>query len=126
MADNFHFLPDDHAQESDTDAGERLATQEQWAAMSFAPVLLDVSKVGPDWDQARGAIARTTVALLRFDDQALTRHFLAEPEPLRRAIQVHAGLEQEIDYLKTHIEALQMAATRVLCAASRCAEQSPS
>lgn len=125
MTDSFYFLPDDPESESDDDSAERLATPQQWAAMSFAPVLLDVSKFGPGWDQARGAIARTAIALLRFDDQALTRHFLAEPEPLRRALQLHAGLTQEIDYLKTHIEALEMATNRVLCAASRCAEQSP-
>lgn len=100
------------------------ATAEQWAAMTFAPVLIDPDKFGPSWEQARGASARTAIALLRFDDQELTRRFMEQPEPLQEALEVHAGLEREIDYLKTHVEALEMTATRMLCVASRCAEQS--
>lgn len=124
MADDCYFLPEDApiGPEAGT-AADALATPQQWASMTFAPIELDEQKFGPAWDQTRGAIARTAIALLRFDDQALTRHFLSEPEPLRRALDVHAGLQQEIEYLKTHIEALETAATRVLCAASRYAEQ---
>jgi hypothetical protein len=122
MTDSFYFLPDDpSAQPAGT--VEELASARQWASMTFAPVSLDANKFGPAWDQTRGAIARTAIALLRFDDQGLTEHFLAGPEPLRRALEVHAGLQQEIGYLKTHIEALEMAATRMLCVASRCAEE---
>jgi hypothetical protein len=126
MADDCYFLPE-HAplEPGATTAQDTLANAEQWAAMTFAPVIIDPDKFGPGWDQTRGAIARTVVALLRFDDRALTRHFQSEPEPLRRALDVHTGLQQEIEYLKTHIEALEMASTRVLCAASRCAEQQP-
>jgi hypothetical protein len=124
MADDCYFLPEDAPLEPETNAApDTLATAEQWAAMTFAPVMLDPNKFGPAWDQTRGAIARTAIALLRFDDRALTRHFQSEHEPLRRALDVHAGLQQEIEYLKTHIEALEMTATRVLCVASRCAEQ---
>lgn len=123
MTDNFYFLPDDPAAQPEGGAAEELATSQQWASMTFTAVLIDPNKFGPAWDQTRGAIARTAIALLRFDDQALTRHFLAEPEPLRRALDMHAGLQQEIDYLRTHIEALEMAATRMLCVASRCAEE---
>jgi hypothetical protein len=122
MADDSYFLPDDRSAES-SDSAEELATAQQWASMTFAPVLIDPQNFGPRWDQTRGAIARTAIALLRFDDQGLTQHFLAEAEPLRRALDAHAALEQEIDYLKTHIEALDMAATRLLCVASRCAEK---
>jgi hypothetical protein len=126
MADDCYFLPEDAPLESAANtAADALATPEQWAAMKFAPMLIDAKKFGPGWDQTRGAIARTAVALLRFDDQELTRHFQSEPEPLRRAMDVHTGLQQEIEYLKTHVEALEMAATRVLCVASRCAEQQP-
>jgi len=126
MADDCYFLPEDAPLESGSNtAQDALATGEQWAAMTFAPVVIDPNKFGPGWDQTRGAIARTVVALLRLDDQALTRHFLSEREPLRRAMDVHTGLQQEIEYLKAHIEALEMASTRVLCAASRCAEQQP-
>lgn len=126
MADDCYFLPE-HAppEPAANPAADALATPEQWAAMTFAPVHVDAKKFGPGWDQTRGAIARTAIALLQFDDQALTRHFQSEPEPLRRALDVHKGLQQEIEYLKTHIEALEMAATRVLCVASRCAEQQP-
>ena len=126
MADDCNFLPEHVPLEGGTNpAQDTLATPEQWAAMTFAPVMLDPNKFGPGWDQTRGAIARTAIALLRFDDQALTRHFQSQPEPLRRALDVHAGLQQEIEYLKTHIEALEMTATRLLCVASRCAEQQP-
>jgi hypothetical protein len=126
MADDCYFLPEDAPLERDTNAAhDTLATAEQWAAMTFAPVIIDPNKFGPGWDQTRGAVARTAIALLRFDDRALTRHFQSEPDPLRRALDVHAGLQQEIEYLKTHIEALEMASTRVLCVASRCAEQQP-
>ena len=126
MADDCNFLPEHVPLEREPNpAQDTLATPEQWAAMTFAPVMLDPNKFGPGWDQTRGAIARTAIALLRFDDQALTRHFQSEPEPLRRALDVHAGLQQEIEYLKTHVEALEMTATRLLCVASRCAEQQP-
>lgn len=104
-------------------AADALATPQQWASMTFAPIVIDENKFGPGWDQTRGAIARAAIGLLRFDDQSLTRHFRSGPEPLRRALDEYAGLQQEIAYLKTHIEALETAATRVLCAASRCAEQ---
>jgi len=123
MADDAYFLPDDDQPAAAADAHERLATAQQWASMTFAAVAIDPNKFGPRWDQARGAVARTTVALLRFDDQQLTGHFLAEGDPLRRVMEVHDGLRQEIDYLKTHLEALEMAATRLLCVASRCAEE---
>lgn len=124
MADDSYFLPEDAPPESEASpAADALATPQQWAAMTFAPMVIDEKKFGPGWDQTRGAIARTAIALLRFDDEALTRHFQSDAEPLRRALDVHAGLQQEIEYLKTHIEALETAATRVLCAASRYAEQ---
>ena len=127
MADDCYFLPDDELSaavdsKSQTDL---LANAQQWASMTFAPLPIDTGKFGPRWDQTRGAIARTAVALLRFDDQGLTRHFRAEGDPLKRALEVHTGLQQEIDYLKTHIEALEMASTRVLCVASRCVEDPP-
>jgi hypothetical protein len=126
MADDCYFLPEDSSLEPGANsAQDSLATPEQWAAMTFAPVIIDADRFGPAWDQTRGSIARTVVALLRFDDQALTRHFQSEPDPLRRALDVHAGLQQEIEYLKTHIEALEMTSTRLLCVASRCAEQQP-
>lgn len=124
VADNC-YLPEHARSEPEADsAADALATPQQWASMRFAPIVVDENKFGPGWDQTRGAIARAAIALLRFDDQSLTRHFLSGPEPLRRALDEHAGLQHEIAYLKTHIEALEMAATRVLCAASRCAEQS--
>lgn len=124
MADDCYFLPEDAPLEPGANTTQdTLATPEQWAAMTFTPVILDANKFGPGWDQTRGSIARAAIALLRLDDQALTRHFLSEPEPVRRALDLHAGLQQEIQYLKTHIEALEMTATRLLCAASRCAEQ---
>jgi hypothetical protein len=124
MADDCYFLPEHAPPEPQANtAQETLATPEQWAAMKFAPLIMDANKFGPDWDQTRGAIARAVVALLRFDDQALTSHFQSEPDPLRRALDLHAGLQEEIEYLKTHIEALEITATRMLCVASRCAEQ---
>ena len=126
MADDSRFLPADDPADPSSDNTEQLATPEQWASMTFAPVLIDPDKFGTEWEQSRAAMARVAIALLRFDDQSLTRHFMEQPEPLSHAMDVHAGLQQELDYLKTHIEALEMAATRVLCAASRCAEQSQS
>jgi hypothetical protein len=99
--------------------GEQLATPEQWAAMTFDPVPIDPNKFGPAWEQARGSMARTAISLLRLDDRDLTRHFSAEAEPLLEAMEVHTGLQEELDYLKIHIEALEMAATRMLCVASR-------
>ena len=124
MADDCYFLPEDARPEREAGtAADALATPEQWAAMTFAPIVMDDKKFGPGWDQTRGTIARAAIALLSFDDQALTRHFQSEPEPLRRSLDVHAGLQQEIEYLKTHIEALETVATRLLCVASRCAEQ---
>lgn len=125
MADHdSYFLPEHAPHEPEAgSAADPLATPQQWASMTFGPIVIDENKFGPGWDQTRGAIARAAIALLRFDDQALTRHFQSEPDPLRRALEVHAGLQQEIEYLKTHLEALETAATRVLCAASRCAEQ---
>jgi hypothetical protein len=124
MADDSYFLPDDGfaAADDSKPALDSLANPEQWASMTFAPLPIDPEKFGPRWEQTRGAIARTAVALLRFDDQGLTRHFRAEADPLRRALETHAGLQQEIDYLKTHIDALEMASARVLCVASRCSE----
>lgn len=117
MPDDCQFPPD---------AGtEPLATARQWAAMRFEPVPLDASNFGPQWDEARGAIARAVVSLLRFDDQQLTRHFLARAEPLKHVMAMHAGLQRELEYLETHNEALQMASARLLCVASRCAQQSP-
>ena len=122
MADSFYFLPDDPSAEAGN-ADEQLATAQQWASMTFAPVTIDPQHFGPRWDQTRGAVARTAIALLRFDDQGLTRHFQSEAEPLRRVMDMHGGLQEEIVYLKTHIEALEMASTRLLCVASRCAEE---
>src|SRR5688572_24598637 len=74
MADDCYFLPEDAPIERDPGAAQDagLATPEQWAAMKFAPVIIDANKFGPGWDQTRGAIARTAIALLRFDDEALT------------------------------------------------------
>lgn len=125
MADDFRFLSAGDPANPLSDSTEQLATPEQWAAMTFAPVLIDPDKFGAHWEQSRGAMARVAIALLRFDDQQLTRHFMDHAEPLREAMEVHAGLQQELEYLRTHMEALEMAATRLLCAASRCAEQSP-
>lgn len=125
MADDSNFPPhaeSAHAGEADS---EQLATPQQWAAMTFEPVLIDVSKFGAEWEQARGAIARTAIALLQFDDRDLTSHFMNQSEPLRRVMEAHAGLQRELEYLQTHIQALEMAAARLLCVASRCVEQSP-
>jgi hypothetical protein len=134
MADDRYFLPDDESvagsnrtdsnrADAERHAPDTVASPEEWAAMRFEALPIDVAKFGLRWEQARGTLARTAVELLRFDDQALTQHFLSQPEPLRHALDVHAGLQCEIDYLKTHIEALEMASTRLLCVASRCAEQ---
>ncbi|WP_129776403.1 COG5 family protein [Peristeroidobacter soli] len=98
---------------------EQLATPEQWAAMTFDPVPIDPGKFGPAWDRARGCVARTAIAVLRLDDRQLTHHFKSHPESLLEAMDTHADLQEELDYLKTHLEALEMAATRVLCVASR-------
>ncbi|HEY0940359.1 MAG TPA: hypothetical protein VGE08_09710 [Steroidobacter sp.] len=123
MTNDRYFLPEDDGP-AQSDTGQP-ATPRQWAAMSFDPVPIDAARFGAQWEQARGEVARTTVGLLRFDDKELTQLFMNQPEPLRHAMQVHTSLQRELDYLKTHIEALEMAATRVLCAASRCAEQAP-
>ena len=125
MVDPFNSLPDDPAEPAADTAAEPRATADQWAGMTFAAMDIDITKFGPKWDFARGAVARVAVSLLRFDDQQLTAHFLAEADPLRRAMDAHIGLQEEIDYLKTHIEALEMAATRMLCVASRCAKTPP-
>lgn len=106
-------------------SADEFATPEQWAAMTFAAVPIDPDKFGPEWEQARGVVARAAIALLRFDDQALTRHFLDQPEALLQAVDAHAGLQRELEYLKTHIEALETAATRMLCVASRISLASP-
>jgi hypothetical protein len=127
MADDSRVPPaDGPAGQSDEDAAELLATPEQWAAMTFDPVLIDPNKFGAAWEQARGAVARTVVELLRMDDQALTSHFMAQEVPLLDAMETYTELQNELDYLKTHMEALEMAATRMLCVASRCTERSAS
>jgi hypothetical protein len=115
MPDDCHSQPDD----------EPLATPEQWAAMRFGSMLIDASKFGAEWQQERGAIARKVVSLLRFDDRQLTQHFLDQAEPLLHAMQMHADLQRELEYLQTHSEALELASARLLCVASRYAEQSP-
>lgn len=122
MVDQFNSFPEGPADPAAETTGESPATADQWAAMTFAALDIDITKFGPRWDFARGAVARVAVTLLRLDDRELTRHFLAEADPLRRAMDTHLGLQEEIDYLKTHIEALEMAATRMLCVASRCAK----
>lgn len=121
MANDCYFLPEDD--EPAQSESEQPATPQQWAAMSFGPVPIDPARFGAQWEQARGAIARAAVGLLRFDDKELTQLFMDQPEPLRHAMEVHSSLQRELEYLKTHIEALEMASTRVLCVASRCAEQ---
>lgn len=131
MADESRFSHDDDPaarvdERADEDAAERLATPEQWAAMTFAPVLIDLNKFGTAWEQARGAVARTAVELLRLDDQALTSHFMAQEMPLLEAMETYTELQNELDYLKTHMEALETASTRMLCVASRCVERPPS
>ncbi|WP_129641981.1 hypothetical protein [Peristeroidobacter agariperforans] len=124
MADESRFPHDDGpAAESDAELAERLATPEQWAAMTFAPVLIDANKFGAAWEQARGAMARTAIELLRLDDQALTSQFMAEEVPLMEAMETYRELQEELEYLKTHIEALETASTRMLCVASRCIER---
>jgi hypothetical protein len=65
-------------------------------------------------------MARAAIAVLRLDDQGLTRHFMEQAEPLLEAMEMHTALRDELDYLKTHMEALETAATRMLCVASRC------
>lgn len=117
-------MADDDKADGD-DAG-RLATPQEWAAMTFGPVSIDAARFGTAWEQARGFVARTAIELLRFDDQALTSHFMAMPEPLMEAMETYRELQSELDYLKTHMEALEMAATRMLCVASRCVEHPPS
>lgn len=119
MADDSLFPPDADPAAPSTDSSEQLATPEQWAAMTFEPVPIDPSKFGTEWQQARGSMARAAIALLRFDDEELTRHFTDQAEPLLEAMAVHTALQEELDYLKTHMEALEMAATRMLCVASR-------
>ncbi|GFE89055.1 hypothetical protein [Steroidobacter agaridevorans] len=124
MADESRFPHDDQpAVESDEHAAERLATPEQWAAMTFAPVLIDLNKFGAAWEQARGVVARTAIELLRLDDRALTSHFMAQDAPLMEAMETYRALQDEVEYLKTHMEALETASTRMLCVASRCVER---
>lgn len=118
MADDSEFRPEDDPAAPATDS-EQLATPEQWAAMTFAPVSIDPIKFGTAWEQTRGSMARTAIALLRLDDQDLTKHFMEQDEPLLEAMEAYNGLQDELDYLKTHLEALEMAATRMLCVASR-------
>jgi hypothetical protein len=126
MADDFGYPHGDKpAVPSDNDGAERPATPEQWAAMTFAPVLIDPARFGPAWEQARGSIARTAIELLSLDDLALTRHFMEQSNPLMEAMETYGELQSELDYLKTHMEALEMAATRMLCVASRCVENPP-
>jgi len=110
--------------EQSRSAAEQLATPEQWAAMTFAPVLIDPNKFGTEWEQARGSLARAAIGILRLDDAALTRRFMAQPEPLLEAMDMHTALQDELDYLKTHLAAIETAATRMLCVASRCVERS--
>ena len=119
MADDSPFRPEDDPAALSTDSGEQLATPQQWAAMTFAPVVIDAAKFGTAWEQTRGSVARTAIELLSLDDQQLTRHFMEQDEPLLEAMETHTGLQDELDYLRTHIEALEMAATRMLCVASR-------
>lgn len=124
MADDSRFSPEDDPDAPlDEDSAEPLATPQQWAAMTFTPVVIDATKFGAAWEQARGAVARTAIELLRFDDQALTSHFMAMAEPLMEAMETYGELQREVDYLKTHLEALEMAATRMLCVASRCIDR---
>lgn len=127
MADDFR-LPHEHdpAAQSHNDSAEHLATPQQWAAMTFTPVLIDPTRFETAWEQARGSVARTAIELLRHDDQVLTSQFMARPAPLMEAMETYAELQGELDYLKTHMEALEMAATRLLCVASRCVERPPS
>jgi len=127
MADDSRFtLENDPAAPSDNVGAEQFATPQQWAAMKFQPVLIDPSKFGSAWEQARGSVARTAIELLRLDDEALTSHFMALLDPLMEAMEAYGELQNELDYLKTHVEALETAATRMLCVASRCVERRPS
>jgi hypothetical protein len=127
MAGDSRFTDDDDPDAPfGEDSAEHLATPEQWATMTFAPVLIDITKFGTAWEQARGFVARTAIELLRFDDQALTSHFMAMAEPLKESMETYGELQRELDYLKTHVEALEMMATRMLCVASRCVERPPS
>jgi hypothetical protein len=119
MADDSQFRPEDDPAAPATDSGEQLATPQQWAAMTFAPVVIDPSKFGTAWEQTRGSMARAAIELLSLDDQELTRHFMEQDEPLLEAMTTHTSLQDELDYLRTHLEALEMAATRMLCVASR-------
>jgi hypothetical protein len=119
MADDFQFGPEDAPAAPSTDSSEQLATPQQWAAMTFAPVVIDPAKFGTAWEQTRGSMARMAIELLSLDDRELTRHFTDQDEPLLEAMETHTGLQDELDYLRTHIEALEMAATRMLCVASR-------
>ncbi len=119
MADDSMFPPDADPDAQATDEGEQLATPTQWAAMTFEPVVIDESKFGTSWEQERGAMARAAIALLRLDDRELTRRFTEHEEPLLEAMDVYTGFKEELEYLKTHMEALEMAAMRMLCVASR-------
>lgn len=119
MADDSELRPEDDPAALSTDGSEQLATPEQWAAMTFAPVLIDPIKFGTAWEQARGSMARAAIELLRLDDQDLTKHFTEQDEPLLEAMETYSSLQDELDYLRTHLEALEMAATRMLCVASR-------
>lgn len=131
MADDSRFQ-DDHDpaascnEGADNAGAERLATPQQWAAMKFEPLLIDPDKFGSAWEQTRGAVARAAIELLRLDDEALTRHFMEQAEPLIEAMETYAELQSELEYLKTHMEALETASTRMLCVASRCIERRPS
>lgn len=127
MADESRFPDEDGPDASSEDeAAEQLATPAQWAAMTFGPVLIDPNKFGVAWEQARGAMARTAIDLLRMDDEALTSHFMAQEAPLVEAMETYRELQGELDYLKTHMEALETASTRMLCVASRCVGRSRS
>src|SRR5262245_46194215 len=111
MADDSRFRHEHVLSVSaDDDIAEQLATHKQWAAMTFAPVLIDSNKFGTAWEHARGSVARTAIELLRLDDQALTSHFMAQLEPLMEAMETYGELQRELDYLKTHMEAIDMAA----------------
>lgn len=107
----------------DASAHDALAgdlTGPQWAAMTFQPLPIDLKAFGADWDQTRGDLARSAITLLHFNDQELTRCFLAKREPLRKALVMQAQFQREIDYLLTHIDALRTVSARLLCVASRC------
>jgi hypothetical protein len=119
MVDDSQFRPEDDPAAPSSDSGEQLATPQQWAAMTFSPVVIDAGKFGTTWEQTRGSMARAAIELLSLDDQELTRHFMEQDEPLLEAMTTHTNLQDELDYLRTHLEALEMAATRMLCVASR-------